>query len=159
MDWIALALAVGLCGAMAGAEGMLSGRDLPAWLNSLKRPRAFAPIWVWAIAAALTYLLQGAIAYRLLAPPRSQLDIAALAALFCVMSANIAYNVVLDRTRDPAWTYRGLIWFLPALAVLQILLLLADPISGWMHLAYVAWVVGYDLPVMRAVARLNPPGS
>ena len=158
MDWIALASAVGLCGVMAGAEGVLSGRDLPAWLNSLKRPVLFAPLWVWAIAAVLTYVLQGVIAVRLLVSPRSQLDIAALAALICVMSANIAYNVVLDRTRDPAWTYRRLIWFLPALAVLQILLLLADSVSGWMHIAYVAWVVGYDLPVMRAVARLNTPG-
>jgi len=155
IDWVALALAVGLCGVMAGAESMLSGRDLPAWLNSLERPRFFAPFSVWVLVAILTYALQGAIAYRLLQLPRSGLDIAALAALLAVMSANVAYNVVLDRTRDPLWAYRGLVLFLPVLAVLQVLLLLADPISGGLHLVYVAWVVGYDLPIMRAIARLN----
>jgi hypothetical protein len=71
------------------------------------------------------------------------------------MSANVAYNVVLDRSRDVVWAYRGLLWFLPILAVLQLLLFLADPVSAWLNLAYIAWVVLYDVPIMRSLVRLN----
>jgi tryptophan-rich sensory protein len=146
MDWSAVIVAVGLCVAMAGAESVLTSRDLPTWLNSLKHPRLYA---------VLTYVLQGVIAYRLFAETRDALDIAALAALVVMMAANVAYNVVLDRTRNPVWAYRGVLWFLPLLALLQALLVLADPMSASLNLAYVAWVVGYDLPIMRSLWVLN----
>jgi tryptophan-rich sensory protein len=71
------------------------------------------------------------------------------------MAANVAYNVVLNRTREPRWAYYGLLWFLPVLILLQLLLHLSDPGSAMLNLLYVIWVVGYDLPVMRAIWKLN----
>jgi tryptophan-rich sensory protein len=67
MDWFALGIAVGLCMALAGTEGAMSGSDLPRWLASLNRPRFYAPLWVWVLAATMTYAIQGTIAYRLAA--------------------------------------------------------------------------------------------
>jgi tryptophan-rich sensory protein len=155
MNWSGIAFAVGLCVIAAGLEGVLGGRDLPKWLQSLNRPRLYAPLFVWVLAAGLTYLLQGIIAYRLVAYASTLFDVAALVVLLAVMAANIAYNVVLDRTRDPHWAYRGLLWFLPLLIVLQVLLHIADPFSAWLSLIYLAWVVCYDLPIMRALWKQN----
>jgi tryptophan-rich sensory protein len=140
---------------MAGTEGVLGGSDLAQWLNSLRRPRVYAPLWVWILVAIVTYLLQGIIAYRLLATGPTGPAIAAFAALVAVMAANVAYNVVLNRTREPRWAYYGLLWFLPVLILLQLLLHLSDPGSAMLNLLYVIWVVGYDLPVMRAIWKLN----
>ncbi|KAB2850617.1 MAG: hypothetical protein F9K44_04320 [Hyphomicrobiaceae bacterium] len=155
MKWAAVATAGTWCAAMAAAEGVLTSRGFPAWLSSLKRPRLFAPLWVWVAVALMTYALQGVIAYRLIEHGEPMLGRLSLLVLAIVMAANVTYNVVLDRTRDPTWTYRGLLWFLPALAVLQLLLFISEPISALLNLAYVAWVVVYDVPIMRALARLN----
>jgi len=67
----------------------------------------------------------------------------------------VAYNVVLARTRSVRAAWRGMLWFLLPLAALQAALAVADGLSFWLHLAYVAWVVLYDLPVMHALCRRN----
>jgi tryptophan-rich sensory protein len=155
MDWLALGLSAGLCVAMGAAEGMLGGNDLPRWLASLKRPRLYPPLWAWIVVALLTYLLQGAIAYRLLETGPSLAGAFALALLVLLMAANVAYNVILDRRRDPRFAYTGLIWFLPLLAALEIALVFGDTVAAMLNLIYVAWVIGFDLPIMHALSRLN----
>ncbi len=156
MDWWALGLSSGLCVAMAIAEGLLSGQDLQRWLVSLRLPRLYAPLWVWIVAALVTYILQGAIAYRLLKSGPGESGGLALALLVLVMAANVAYNIVLDRRRKASVAYTGLLWFLPLLGALQAALLFSDGIAAAINLIYVAWVLCYDLPVMRALAKLNP---
>ena len=156
MNWATVAAVGVLCVAMVTAEGMLTSRDFTAWLNSLNRPRLYAPMPVWVAVAVTTYVLQGVIAYRLIEYADPILGSLSLLVLALLMFANVAYNVVLDRTRNPAWAYRGLHWFLPVLAMLQVFLFLADSVSALLNLAYVAWVIVYDVPIMRALARLNP---
>jgi tryptophan-rich sensory protein len=157
MDWWALALAAGLCLVTAAAEGLLSGNELPRWLASLKRPRLYAPLPIWIVAAVATYVIQGVIAYRLLRAPIDAIGALSVALLIAVMIANVAYNVVLDRTRRVRVAYLGIVCFVPLLAALQTSLFFADRVSAALNLIYVLWVVGYDLPVMRALWRLNRP--
>ena len=155
MDWRALALSAGLCIAMIVAEGALTGKDLHRWLVSLKRPRLFPPLWVWIMVAVLIYTIQGVIAYRLLLRPPSFVTGLALALLIAAMSANVAYNVVLDRTRRPRFAYVGVVWFLPLIFGLQIVLHLTDKVAAALGWIYFAWVVAYDVPIMRALWKLN----
>ena len=109
--------------------------------------------------AGLTYLLHGIIAYRLLQPPRNNLGMMALAVLAILMAANVVYNLVLARTRSPRLLYIGVIWFLPPLLVLQILLVCTDSVGAILNFLYVIWVIGYDLPTMRALWKMNDPSS
>jgi tryptophan-rich sensory protein len=155
MDWWALSVAAGLCVTMIVAEAALTGSELQRWLASLKHPRYYLPLWVWMIAAVATYALQGVIAYRLLRMGLTSVTVPALALLVALMVANIAYNVVLDRTHNPRLAYVGILWFVPLLGGLQAGLYFADEVSAALNLIYVAWVVGYDLPIMRALWRLN----
>jgi tryptophan-rich sensory protein len=155
MDWWVAGLAGSLCLAMIVAEGVLSGTGLHRWLASLKQPRLYAPLWAWIIAAIITYAIQGAIAYRLLLLEPSYGSAGALILLIAVMAANIAYNVILDRTRRSRVAFTGILWFLPLLAVLQVALQLTDQVAAALHFVYVAWVIGYDLPIMRALWKLN----
>jgi tryptophan-rich sensory protein len=155
MDWWALGLSTGLCIAMAVAEGLLSGNDLHRWLASLKQPELYAPLWIWIVVALLTYILQGAIAYRLISTGPSLAGAIAIAFLVATMAGNVAYNVALDRGRNPRIAFTGLLWFLPILALLQIALFFGDGVAAALNLFYVAWVLGYDLPIMRALWKLN----
>jgi tryptophan-rich sensory protein len=155
MDWLALSLAVGLCLSTAGAEGLLTGKELPEWLATLRHPRYYAPMWVWILAAIITYAIQGVIVYRLAAWPIGLAGAVALLALVAVMVANVAYNVVLAKTQNPLVAYTGVLWFLPPLALLQLSLIFSDATSAGLNAIYLAWVVGYDLPIMRALWKLN----
>lgn len=157
MDWMAAIGAGILCAAMLTAEGLLSGRGFPQWLGSLRKPRLYAPMPVWIAVALLTYAIQAVIAYRLLRAPVGAGDLAALAALVAVMAANVAYNVIANRRRDPQFLYTGILWFLAPLAVLQLLLIAQDGMSAVLNAAYFVWVAAYDLPIMRTVSRLNIP--
>ncbi len=44
---------------------------------------------------------------------------------------------------------------MPVLAALQVALYFADQTAAALNLIYVAWVVGYDIPIMRALWKLN----
>lgn len=155
MDGWVIGLAIGLCLAMILAEGALGGKELARWLASLRQPKLYPPLWVWIIVAVATYVIQGVIAYRLFRQPISPLEGVGFALLVALMTANVAYNVVLDRRRSPRFAYVGILWFLPLLAALQIVLYFADRVSAALNLIYVAWVVGFDLPIMRMLWKLN----
>jgi tryptophan-rich sensory protein len=159
MDWWAFGISAGLCFAMGVAEGALSGNDLHRWLASLKLPKLYPPLWAWVVVAILTYILQGVIAYRLIRTGPSLAGAIALALLIVTMGANVAYNVLLDRRRSARLAFVGLLWFLPVLAALEIALLLADPVAAALNLIYVAWVLAFDLPIMHALAKLNPSNA
>ena len=95
------------------------------------------------------------IAYRLLRLPVSPLSSLGLVLLVAVMTANVGYNIILNRTRKPRFAYSGILLFLPLLGALQIVLYSTDHVSAALNLIYVVWVVGYDLPIMRMLWKLN----
>jgi hypothetical protein len=43
--------------------------------------------------------------------------------------------------------------------ILQVALFVYDAPAAWAHLAYVGWMVGYDLPLFYRIWRLNPPAG
>jgi len=157
MDWAALGISIALCLGAGAVEGAMGGSELPRWLASLKRPRHYAPLGIWIAAAAATYLLQGCIAYRLIAAGPKTAGAIGLALLVTVMAANVAYNVVLDRSRSPRFAYVGIVLFLLPLLALEAALVVADPLAAALNLIYLVWVAGYDLPIMRAIWKLNSP--
>ncbi len=75
----------------------------------------------------------------------SQTDrLISLTALGIVMLYNELWNIVLFRWQNP-------------LLLLQVILLLVEPISGLLMLIYVLWVVLYDIPWSYALWKLNLP--
>jgi len=60
------------------------------------------------------------------------------------MLYNELWNIVLFRWQNP-------------LLLLQVILLLVEPISGLLMLIYVLWVVLYDIPWSYALWKLNLP--
>ena len=49
----------------------------------------------------------------------------------------------------------ALFGFIAILVALVMTLISADPISGWLMLAYLVWVVGFDLPWIVRLWHLN----
>lgn len=104
----------------------------------------------------VVYVIDAIVLYRLLAVvEESGIRIAAIAALVVVMLGNELWNAVLFRLRSLSGAMIGLVGFIALLAVLVVALFLADTISGWMMLAYLAWVVGFDVPWIVRRLQLN----
>ncbi len=67
-------------------------------------------------------------------------------ALGMVMLYHELWNIVLFRWQNPFAGFLGVLAFLAPLLLLQVILLLVEPISGLLMLIYVLWVVLYDIP-------------
>ncbi|HYU72151.1 MAG TPA: TspO/MBR family protein [Ktedonobacteraceae bacterium] len=143
---------------MAILGGLLTGNQLTQWFPTLQKPRFQLPLWAFISVGIVVYLLDTIIAYRLLTLVMSQTDrLFSLTALGIVMLYNELWNIVLFRWQNPFAGFLGVLAFLAPLLLLQVILLLVEPISGLLMLIYVLWVVLYDIPWSYALWKLNLP--
>ena len=160
LDWLGLAVAVGLCVAVAALEGAITPDAVRTWYPTLNKPRWNLPFAAFVAVAIAVYVIDGFVAYRLWACatlPGSRTI--GLTALVVVMVFNALWNCALFATRSTLVGWLGLLAFLAPLVVLQVALFVYDALAAWVHLVYFGWVVGYDLPLFYRIWRLNPPSD
>ena len=160
LDWIGLAVAVGICVSVAVIEGAITPDAVKTWYPTLKKPWWNLPFAGFVAVAIVVYVIDGFVAYRLWSiatPPGSRAI--GLTALVVVMVFNALWNCALFATRNTLIGWLGLLAFLAPLLILQVALFVFDAPAAWTHLAYGAWVVGYDLPLFYRIWRLNPPAG
>jgi tryptophan-rich sensory protein len=152
----ALALALLLCVAVAGLEGLIGAGGLPGWYSNLDKPGWHLSTTAFVLVAVLVYAMDGFIVYRLLrSRPLQHTRALALAMLIAVMLYNAAWNAVLFRTEDLMIGLLGLGGFLVLLSILQAVLIACDRASATVHAVYIAWVVLYDIPLYVTMWRMN----
>jgi translocator protein len=160
ISWAAVAASVGICLSVAALEGLLTaaaGDGLKAWYPRLRKPRWHMPLWASGVVAALVYVIDGFVAYRALtAFPSREGSVVALTALVVVMVLNASWNYAFFAYRSTLIGFLGLVGFLGPLVVLQVALFAYDAVAAWAHMAYLLYVVTYDLPLFWAIRRLNP---
>jgi tryptophan-rich sensory protein len=156
MDLTALAVAVGVSLGMAALGTVLAGDSLKTWYPTIRHPRFEPPLWGFVLVGLVVYVIDAIVLYRLLVVvDDSGMRVAAIAALLVVMLGNELWNALLFRLRSPYAAMIGLVGFIGLLGVLVVTLFLADPVSGWLMLAYLAWVVGFDVPWILRLWHLN----
>lgn len=156
MEPIALAAAIGLSLVMAVFGTVLVGDSLKTWYPTIRHPRFEPPLWGFVLVGLVVYVIDAIVLYRLLVViDDSAIRVVALATLVAVMLGNELWNAVLFRLRSPYRAMIGLFGFIVLLAVLVVALFLADVVSGWLMLGYLAWVVGFDVPWIMRLWQLN----
>ena len=151
-----IALAFSLVMAVLG--GLLTGNQLTQWYAQLKKPRIQIPIWAFVSVGVIVYVFDVIIAYRLLTVVADQTDrLIALTALAVVMLYNELWNYVFLGWRNTFAGFLGVLAFLAPLLILQVTLFLVERVSALLLLVYVLWVIGYDIPWIYSLWRLNPP--
>jgi tryptophan-rich sensory protein len=156
LDLIALAVAVGVSLGMAVLGTVLAGDSLKTWYPTIRHPRFEPPLWGFVLVGLIVYVIDAIVLYRLLAVVEdSGIRLAAIVALLVVMLGNELWNALLFRLRSPYAAVIGLVGFIGLLGVLVVTLFLADAISSWLMLAYLAWVVGFDVPWTVRLWQLN----
>ena len=156
MNLIALTFAVGVSLGMAAIGAVLAGDSLKTWYPTIRHPRFEPPLWGFVLVGLIVYVIDAIVLYRLLAVvENSGIQTAAIVALLVVMLGNELWNALLFRMRSPYAAMIGLVAFIGLLGLLVVTLFLTDVLSGWLMLAYLAWVVGFDVPWIVRLWQLN----
>jgi translocator protein len=156
VDLPRLALVAGWTVAMAILGTVLAGDAVRTWYPTLRKTRIEIPLKLFAVVGGVTYIAEAIVGYRLLGQlgttPSAGL---VLVALVVVMVYNECWNAALFRLRSPFAALVALFGFLAPLVILLIGCVLVDLPSAVLIGAYALWVVGYDIPWMYGVWRLN----
>ena len=149
--WAALLI----CLTAAALEGLAAGPGVRDRLRSLRQPDWAPPFPAWVAIGGLYYVASGLIAYRLLRLGTAQPGVTgALALLALVLIANAAWNLVFFRRRDLRRSAQLSIGYAVLALALGAALFRVDRASGWLWLAYLAYLI-YGTSWVLAVRRLN----
>jgi tryptophan-rich sensory protein len=142
---------------MAILGGLRTSNPLTQWFPTLQKPRFQLPLWAFISVGIVVYLLDTIIAYRLRAagdePDRSPHLIDSFGDCHA-LQWTVEHRLV---SLLEFAGFLGVLAFLAPLLLLQVILLLVEPISGLLMLIYVLWVVLYDIPWSYALWKLNLP--
>jgi tryptophan-rich sensory protein len=151
---VAAATTLAALGLAATVGSALAGDDPFAALASYNQPWFALPGWGWAVVGVVYYIAIAVVTYRLLRRlPDSR---RAVGFVLAVIVANEAWNVLVFglQALTVAAVGLGLFAILVAAAVRPVRR--CDVGSGHILVAYLVWVVVYDLPWIVALAGANP---
>jgi tryptophan-rich sensory protein len=143
--------AIAFTGAAAVAGNAFVGKGAMAWFRGLTAPRWQLPLPAFLVVGALYY---GVIGY-VLARSIDRRDTGSTAWSLAVLLGNEAWNGVFFGRRSARAGLVGLCAFIVPLAALQ-RSVAGDPRARWALAPYTAYVLGYDLPWVYRLWRLNP---
>jgi tryptophan-rich sensory protein len=141
-------------GAAAVAGNAFVGKAAMAWFRGLTAPRWQLPLPAFLVVGALYY---GVIGY-VLARSLERRDARSTAWSLAVLLGNEAWNGAFFGRRSARAGFLGLCAFLVPLVALQ-RSVAQDPRSRRALAPYTAYVLGYDLPWVYRLWRLNPAPS
>jgi benzodiazapine receptor len=149
-------LVVAFTAAMAVLGTVLAGDALKTWFPTLVRPTFQMPLPLFVGVGIIGYVVGAIVLYRLLTvvdDPRGR--IVCVAAMVVTMLYNELWNGAVFRLRSPFAGFVLVVAFLAPLAILEIALVLFEPVSALLIGVYVLWVILYDVPWSYRLWRLN----
>ena len=120
------------------------------WFRALRAPRLQLPMAAFGVVGATYYAQLGVVLYR--AYRRDDRRVRHLALV--VLVGNELWNVAFFGGRSPRNGLLGLLFFLVPLLGLQ-MAVSDDPVSVVALAPYTVWVIGYDVPWVYRLWRLN----
>jgi tryptophan-rich sensory protein len=138
---------------LAGVLGnAFVGKGALAWFASLRQPRLQIPMPAFVAVGAVYYVELGVVLYR----ANQRNDRIARRLGWLVLAGNELWNAVFFGPRSTRNGFAGLLVFLVPLGGLQ-WTVRHDRRSLIALTPYTAWVVGYDLPWLYQLWKLNQP--
>ena len=152
-EWLALAIAVGVCFGAAALGSWPTARGLREWYPSLRKPSwnppnsVFGPVWT------ALYLAMAVAAWLVW---RSGGDVTVALGLFAVQLAlNVAWSFVFFGQRNVSGAFVVIISLWLVIAATLVAFGSIHPVAGALFVPYLAWVTFASF-LNRAIAGLNP---
>lgn len=152
----ALLISLLICAVAAGLEGLLAGKNVKAFLGSLRKPPFSAPVWVWAIIGFFYYATCFIILFRILRyDDNFSIRYAAFALLLVVMSVNAFWNFVFFRRRNLYYSFVLSVFYTLAAIALFFSLWQFDFVAACAQIPYLIYLV-YAFYWGGGLLKLNP---
>jgi len=152
-EWLALAIAVGVCFGAAALGSWATVRGLREWYPALRKPSwnppnaVFGPVWT------VLYLTMAVAVWLVW---RSGGDVTVAVGLFAVQLAlNVAWSVVFFGRRNLRGGFAVIVGLWLAIAATLVVFASIDTLAGALFVPYLAWVTFASL-LNGAIARINP---
>jgi tryptophan-rich sensory protein len=126
------------------------GRDSMRWFQELRAPRLQLPMAAFGVVGAAYYAQLGVVLHRAYHRDDRRVRHRAL----MVLVGNELWNVAFFGRRSPRNGFLGVLLFLGPLLSLQ-KAVSDDPVSVVALTPYTVWVIGYDVPWIYRLWRLN----
>jgi tryptophan-rich sensory protein len=153
-------IALAVCAAAAGLEGVAAGHGVTQRFKALKMPRWSPPLSLWMVIGAAYYLVCFMVLTRLLTLPTSGQHTAAVVLLLAVMLINAYWNFLFFRRRDLRLSFLTSAVYSVAAVCLFVLLCQMDAMAAWWLSPYVAYLVyanAFGYGVWQANQDATPP--
>jgi len=153
-QWLALAVCLLICFAVAGVGGALTSMGLGPWYDSLKKPPWNPPAWVFVPVWTVLYGLMAVAAWlvwrrRDVRPAKQALR------LFAVQLAlNLGWSALFFGMRGPAWAFFEILLLWTAIAATVVLFWRVRPLAGMLLVPYLLWV-GFAALLNGTIVTLN----
>lgn len=153
-DWLALALFMLLCLAVAGIAGAVTSTSVSTWYQSLEKPFFNPPDWVFAPVWTTLYLFMAIACWRIWRSPVSAQRRAALAAFAVQLTLNLAWSFLFFGFRLVGLALVEIVVLLIAIVVTTTRFWWIDRPAGALFVPYLAWVA-YAAVLNAALWTLN----
>jgi len=134
-------IALLLCAAAVGAEGVLAGPGVRERLKTLRLPRGSPPFWLWVTIGLGYYSLFFVILQRLLSLREGSVRAAGLVLSVLLLAANAAWNYLFFRRRNVRAAQLFSFAYSGVAVVLLILLMRTDLVAAALLAIYVGYLI------------------
>jgi tryptophan-rich sensory protein len=146
--------AIAICIVAAALEGLFAGRGVKRRLAQLRQPPHSPPFAVWVGIGLCYYVICFIVLSRLINSTPSPLWWAAFALVVALLIGNAVWNLVFFRLKNVEASAIVLEAYVAVALMVAILLILVDPVSGWVFLPYLVYLA-YATWWLLSLRRLN----
>lgn len=152
----AVLVALLICFAAAGLEGLAAGKNVKPLLAKLKAPRFAPPLWLWAIIGVLYYAICFVILFRLFRyNDNISVRYVALSLLLAVMAVNAFWNYVFFRMQNLFYSFALSVFYTLLAVALFVCLLRFDYVAAYAEIPYLLYLI-YAFYWGYSLLKLNP---
>ncbi|MEX0771338.1 MAG: TspO/MBR family protein [Balneolaceae bacterium] len=125
---------------LGSLAGIANSGNITTWYTALQKPPFTPPGWVFAPAWTLLYTLMGVSLYLVLQSAGSQLRTKALAVFMVQLALNLAWSFIFFYFRQPALAFLEILLLLGFSIWMILLFYRVNPIAAWLQIPYIVWV-------------------
>jgi tryptophan-rich sensory protein len=155
MRWLALAGWIAMTGAVAGISGIWTGREVPRWYRTLRRPSFAPPNWVFGPVWSVLYLMMAVAAWMVGESPVSAMRSWALAIFLVQLALNFAWSWIFFHRHAIGAALAEILALWAAIAATIGLFAQVSALAAWLMAPYLAWV-SFAAALNAGFWRLNP---
>ena len=153
-EWIALAVIMAVCFAVAGLGGAATSPEIPNWYQKLAKPSWTPPRWLFGPVWTVLYALMAVAAWLVWKRAGWQGSNGALTMFAIQLALNLAWSFIFFKYHLTGWAFAEIVLLWTAIAVTMAKFATVSMVAALLFVPYLVWVT-YASALNFAVWRMN----